>query len=147
MVILDEATAEAGSGVARDLDRAAAAVTGHRTCVVVAHRLSQAIDSALVRAWSAHDAIQRAEKDAGALTPALRDSLATLATRGNTSLAGAASALTDIAIGVQSADTRPPQGLREGYRACAELVDGLIERWQRLEPMLREAAAAHPNRP
>jgi hypothetical protein len=110
--------------------------------------LSQAIDSTLVRAWSAHDEIERAQKEtADALTPALRDSLVSLATRSGTSLAGAANSLTDIAIGVQSADTPPPQGLREGYRALATLVDGLIERWQRLEPMLREAAAAHPNRP
>ena len=110
--------------------------------------LSKAIDATLVRAWSAHDDIERARKEAGdALAPAMRDSLASLGTRGATSLAGAAGSLTDIAIGVQSADTAPPQGLREGYRACAALVDGLIERWQRLEPALREASAARPNRP
>jgi len=110
--------------------------------------LSQAIDSTLVRAWSTHDKIERAGKEAGeTLTPALRDSLASLGTRGGTSLAGAANSLTEIAVGVQAADTPPPQGLREGYRACAALVDGLIERWQRLEPVLREAAAAHSNRP
>jgi photosystem II stability/assembly factor-like uncharacterized protein len=111
-------------------------------------RLSQAIDSTLVRAWAAHDAIDRAQKEsADALSPALKDSLASLGTRGGTSLTGAVAALTDIAIGVQSADTAPPQGLRDGYRACAALVDGLIERWHRLEPMLREASAARPNRP
>jgi photosystem II stability/assembly factor-like uncharacterized protein len=111
-------------------------------------QLSHAIDSALVRAWTAHDAIERARKQGGdALTPALRDSLVSLGTRGGTSLAGAADALTDIAIGVQSADTAPPQGLRQGYRACADLVDRLIERWRHLEPMLREASAARPNRP
>jgi hypothetical protein len=110
--------------------------------------LSHAIDSTLVRAWTAHDAVERAGKEgAKTLAPALRDSLVSLGTRGGTSLAGAADALTDIAIGVQSADTAPPQGLREGYRACAVLVDGLIERWRRLEPMLREASAAQPNRP
>ena len=110
--------------------------------------LSKAIDATLVRAWSAHDDIERARKEAGdALAPAMRDSLASLGTRGAKSLAGAAGSLTDIAIGVQSADTAPPQGLREGYRACAALVDGLIERWQRLEPALREASAARPNRP
>jgi hypothetical protein len=74
-------------------------------------RLSQAIDSTLVRAWAAHDAIDRAQKEsADALSPALKDSLASLGTRGGTSLTGAAAALTDIAIGVQSADTAPPQG-------------------------------------
>ncbi|WP_018570018.1 ABC transporter ATP-binding protein [Streptomyces sp. PsTaAH-124] len=42
VVVLDEATAEAGSDTARGLDRAALAVTEGRTAVVVAHRLSQA---------------------------------------------------------------------------------------------------------
>ena len=111
-------------------------------------QLSRDIDSSLVRVWRAHDEIERAQKEAAdALTPALRDSLTVLASRGGASLSGAADALTDIAIGVQSADTPPPQGLREGYRACESLVDGLIERWRRLEPGLRDALSAHPNRP
>lgn len=42
LVILDEATAEAGSAYAVELDRAAEAVLAGRTAVVVAHRLSQA---------------------------------------------------------------------------------------------------------
>lgn len=42
VAILDEATAEAGSLGARDLERAAAAVTEGRTTLVVAHRLTQA---------------------------------------------------------------------------------------------------------
>jgi ATP-binding cassette subfamily C protein len=42
LVILDEATAEAGSTHAGQLDRAADAVLAGRTAVVVAHRLSQA---------------------------------------------------------------------------------------------------------
>ncbi|MEU8404073.1 ABC transporter ATP-binding protein [Nonomuraea sp. NPDC048892] len=42
LVILDEATAEAGSTNAGQLDRAADAVLAGRTAVVVAHRLSQA---------------------------------------------------------------------------------------------------------
>jgi ATP-binding cassette subfamily C protein len=45
LVILDEATAEADSADAEGLDRAAAAVTGSRTAVVIAHRLSQAAAS------------------------------------------------------------------------------------------------------
>ena len=40
--VLDEATAEAGSAGARDLDRAAVAATEGRTALIVAHRLSQA---------------------------------------------------------------------------------------------------------
>jgi ATP-binding cassette, subfamily C, bacterial len=42
VAILDEATAEAGSLGARDLERAAAAVTAGRTTLIVAHRLTQA---------------------------------------------------------------------------------------------------------
>ncbi|WP_264028957.1 ABC transporter ATP-binding protein [Cellulosimicrobium sp. SH8] len=42
VAVLDEATAEAGSRGARVLDAAVAAVARGRTCVVVAHRLSQA---------------------------------------------------------------------------------------------------------
>jgi ATP-binding cassette subfamily C protein len=42
VAVLDEATAEAGSQGARDLERAAAAATEGRTTLVVAHRLTQA---------------------------------------------------------------------------------------------------------
>jgi ATP-binding cassette subfamily C protein len=42
VAVLDEATAEAGSAGARDLDRAATAATAGRTTLIVAHRLSQA---------------------------------------------------------------------------------------------------------
>lgn len=43
VAILDEATAEAGSAGARDLEAAAAAATRGRTTLVVAHRLTQAV--------------------------------------------------------------------------------------------------------
>ncbi|GAA1459845.1 ABC transporter ATP-binding protein [Williamsia maris] len=42
VVVLDEATAEAGSASARDLEDAALAATAGRTTLVVAHRLTQA---------------------------------------------------------------------------------------------------------
>ncbi|ACU36945.1 ABC transporter ATP-binding protein [Actinosynnema mirum] len=42
VVVLDEATAEAGSSGARDLERAAEAAVRGRTAIVVAHRLTQA---------------------------------------------------------------------------------------------------------
>ncbi|WP_160051786.1 ABC transporter ATP-binding protein [Nocardiopsis sp. FR26] len=42
VAVLDEATAEAGSSGARNLERAAAAATAGRTTLVVAHRLTQA---------------------------------------------------------------------------------------------------------
>ena len=43
IAVLDEATAEAGSLGARDLERSASAATAGRTTLVVAHRLSQAM--------------------------------------------------------------------------------------------------------
>ncbi|WP_431920198.1 ABC transporter ATP-binding protein [Micromonospora wenchangensis] len=43
VVVLDEATAEAGSAGARDLEQAAAAALAGRTALVVAHRLTQAV--------------------------------------------------------------------------------------------------------
>lgn len=43
VAVLDEATAEAGSAGARELERAAAAATEGRTTLVVAHRLTQAV--------------------------------------------------------------------------------------------------------
>lgn len=42
VVVLDEATAEAGSAGARDLERAALAATAGRTSLTIAHRLTQA---------------------------------------------------------------------------------------------------------
>jgi ATP-binding cassette subfamily C protein len=42
VAVLDEATAEAGSAGARDLEAAAAAATAGRTVLIVAHRLTQA---------------------------------------------------------------------------------------------------------
>ncbi|WP_447643856.1 hypothetical protein [Nocardioides zeae] len=42
VVVLDEATAEAGSSGARDLERAAARVVQRRTALTIAHRLTQA---------------------------------------------------------------------------------------------------------
>lgn len=45
IVILDEATAEAGTGSARLLDQAATAALAGRTGIVIAHRLSQAVSA------------------------------------------------------------------------------------------------------
>lgn len=44
-VVLDEATAEAGSAGARSLERAASAATAGRTSLTIAHRLTQAVDA------------------------------------------------------------------------------------------------------
>jgi ATP-binding cassette subfamily C protein len=43
IVVLDEATAEAGSAGARTLETAAIAAIGDRTAIVIAHRLTQAV--------------------------------------------------------------------------------------------------------
>lgn len=63
VVVLDEATAEAGSSGARDLEVAAAALISGRTAIVVAHRLTQAracdriavLDDGLVVEFGTHD--------------------------------------------------------------------------------------------
>jgi ATP-binding cassette subfamily C protein len=48
VAVLDEATAEAGSDVARTLDAAARAAIAGRTAIVVAHRLEQAAEADLI---------------------------------------------------------------------------------------------------
>lgn len=58
VAILDEATAEAGSLGARDLERAAAAVTAGRTTLVVAHRLTQAATADRIVVMSHGDIVE-----------------------------------------------------------------------------------------
>ncbi len=58
-VILDEATAEAGSDSARDLDRAALAVAAGRGALVVAHRLTQAEGADEVLVMHDGDVVER----------------------------------------------------------------------------------------
>lgn len=59
VVVLDEATAEAGSDAARALDRAADAVVVGRSAVVVAHRLSQAVQADTILVMEAGRVIER----------------------------------------------------------------------------------------
>jgi ABC-type multidrug transport system fused ATPase/permease subunit len=63
-VVLDEATAEAGSGAARDLDRAAAEVVRGRGAVVVAHRLDQAATADEIVVLDAGRIVERGRHDA-----------------------------------------------------------------------------------
>ncbi|MCS0605564.1 ABC transporter ATP-binding protein/permease [Streptomyces sp. LP11] len=63
VVVLDEATAEAGSDTARTLDRAALALTEGRTAVVVAHRLSQAATADVVVVMADGRVVERGHPD------------------------------------------------------------------------------------
>ena len=59
VVVLDEATAEAGSAHAAELDRAAAAATEGRTTLVVAHRLTQAATADQILVMDAGRIVER----------------------------------------------------------------------------------------
>lgn len=59
VVVLDEATAEAGSAGARSLERAALAVTAGRTSLTIAHRLTQAVDADEIVVMDAGRVVER----------------------------------------------------------------------------------------
>ena len=63
VAVLDEATAEAGSAGARDLDRAAEAVTRNRTSLTIAHRLSQARDADRILVMDAGRVVEAGSHD------------------------------------------------------------------------------------
>lgn len=63
VVVLDEATAEAGSSGARDLERAATAVLEGRSAIVIAHRLTQARDADLILVMHEGRVVERGRHD------------------------------------------------------------------------------------
>lgn len=63
VVVLDEATAEAGSSGARALDRAALAATRGRTSITIAHRLSQAVTADEVVVMDGGRVVERGTHD------------------------------------------------------------------------------------
>ncbi|MFE0673061.1 ABC transporter ATP-binding protein [Streptomyces sp. NPDC058867] len=81
LVILDEATAEAGSAGARALEKAVTQATDGRTALIVAHRLSQAatadrivvMDAGRIVETGTHDALRAADGPYAALWAAWSD--------------------------------------------------------------------------
>jgi ATP-binding cassette subfamily C protein len=63
VAVLDEATAEAGSQGARELERAAAAVTAGRTTLVIAHRLTQAASADRVVVMAGGEVVEQGTHD------------------------------------------------------------------------------------
>jgi ATP-binding cassette, subfamily C, bacterial len=63
VVVLDEATAEAGSASAAELERAASAATAGRTTLVVAHRLTQAAAADQVLVMEGGQIVERGTHD------------------------------------------------------------------------------------
>jgi len=63
VVVLDEATAEAGSAGARSLELAALAVTADRTSVTIAHRLTQAVTADEIVVMDAGRVVERGSHD------------------------------------------------------------------------------------
>lgn len=59
IVVMDEATAEAGSAGAGELELAASAITVGRSSVVIAHRLDQAADADLILVMDAGEIVER----------------------------------------------------------------------------------------
>lgn len=63
VVVLDEATAEAGSAGARELERAAVAATAGRTSLTIAHRLTQAVTADEVVVMDGGRVVERGTHD------------------------------------------------------------------------------------
>ena len=63
IAVLDEATAEAGSAGARELERAAEAVTAGRTSLTIAHRLTQAVSADTVLVMAGGRVVERGTHD------------------------------------------------------------------------------------
>ncbi len=69
IVVLDEATAEAGSAGARTLETAATAAIGDRTAIVIAHRLTQAVHADRICVMADGTVTQRGTHDELARAP------------------------------------------------------------------------------
>ena len=82
-------------------------------------------------------ALREIESVRGARGPslpfALADSLARLAGADDPGLRGAARRLSGLVDDMQSADAAPTQGEKAALKDCAQLVDGLLARWRKLQ--------------
>jgi hypothetical protein len=63
----------------------------------------------------------------------MTDSLSTISKTGNPNLSAAINALASLVTDVQSADAAPTQGQKDVYTYYKGQIDGLVNRWQRIE--------------
>jgi hypothetical protein len=102
--------------------------------------LTRTAVTALERGFAASRAIERLRSARGASLPAaVADSLARIATGDGPTIASVTENLTGLVTDLQSADGAPAQGMRNAVRECAARLDGLIQRWLRIEASVPKA--------
>ncbi len=99
--------------------------------------LAMAVDSTLDRATAAHQAITKLLRTRGAgLPPATVDSLREIADSGSPSLSSVDGVLASLATAVVEADAAPTQGEEGVLAEYRRQLDGLLERWRKIQGRL-----------
>ncbi len=97
-------------------------------------KFAQQIDTLLNKSVLIYDKINsKAKTTNGNIPAAMTDSLSTISKTGNPNLSAAINALASLVTDVQSADAAPTQGQKDVYTYYKGQIDGLVNRWQRIE--------------